>query len=107
MIRLPISLLLYALPVLGALAGNSTNAEPKVVNDLCAKLPGGWNCTVYQSNDVKVVPHGLGKPLFQVVASNTSLSVVMSTNASRPRMQSPVIPLYFYRHSEKADLMKI
>jgi hypothetical protein len=107
MIRLTISLLLCALPLWSTLADDSTKEEPQVVRDLRAKSPGGWNCTVYQGDDVKVVPHGLGKALFQVVASNTNLSFVKFPEAPRPTRQSPVIPLYFYRHSEKADIMKI
>ena len=89
-----------------AFAGDYTNVEPQIVQDIRGKLPAGWNCQAHKSNDVKVVPHGLGKPVFQVVASNTNLSFVMVTNASHRTMQSPVIPLYFYRHSEKASIMK-
>ena len=76
--KLAINLLLYALPLLAAFAGNSTNVEPQVVRDIRTRLPAGWNCTVYQSNDVKVVPHGLGNPVFQVVVANTNLSFVKS-----------------------------
>ncbi len=104
--KVAINLLLWAIPWLAAFAGDSTNVEPQVVRDIRTRLPVGWNCSFCQSKEVKLVPHGLGKPIFQVVAANTNLSFVKS---AVPRMtkQSPLIPLYFYRHSQKADLMKI
>ncbi len=101
-----INLLLGALPLLAAFTGDSTNVEPQVVRDIRAKLPAGWNCTFYKGKDVKSVPHGLEKPVFQVVATNTNLSFVKS-EVPRVTKRWPVIPLYFYRHSEKAGLMKI
>ncbi len=104
--KLALNLLLCAFPLSAAFAGDSTNVEPQVVRDIRARLPAGWNCVVYQAKDVKAVPHGLGKPVFQVVATNTNLSFVKS-EAPLLTKQSPVIPLYFYRHSEKADLMQI
>jgi hypothetical protein len=86
-----------------------TNIEPQVVRKIRAQLPAGWNCAMYQSNGVTAVPHGLGKPVFQVVTSNTNLSFsfVKFPDAPRPAMQSPIIPLYFYRHSDKVEIMKI
>lgn len=98
--------LLLSFPLLTAFAADSTNVEPQVVRDIRTRLPAGWDCLVYQASDVKAVPHGLGKPVFQVVATNANLSFVES-EAPRLIKRSPVIPLYFYRHSEKADLMKI
>lgn len=104
--KLAINLLLCALPLSAVFAGELTNFEPQVVRDIRTRLPTGWNCTVYQSNDVKVVPHGLGRPVFQVVVANTNLSFVKSEVPNLTK-QSPVIPLYFYRHGEKADVMRI
>jgi hypothetical protein len=90
-------------------AGDSTKVEPQVVRQIRAKLPAGWNCAMYQSDQVTAVPHGLGKPVFEVVTSNTnvSFSFVKFPNAPRPAMQSPIIPLYFYRHNDKLEVMKI
>jgi hypothetical protein len=82
--------------------------EPRVVRDIRNKLPAGWNCTVHRDDDITLVPLGLGKPFFQVVASNRNVSFVRDPDAPRgPKMQSPVIPLYFYRQTEKAEIMKI
>lgn len=104
--NLAIDLLLLALPSLVAFAGDSANVEAQVVREIRARLPAGWNCTVYQSKDLEKVPHGLGKPEFQVVAANTNFSFVKS-DVPRSTKQYPVVPLYFYRLSEKAELMKI
>jgi hypothetical protein len=70
------------------------------------KLPVGWDCTVLQGDDVKLVPHGLKQPLLQFVASNTNVSFVKDPGAPQGT-KSPVIPLYFYRQTEKAEIMKI
>ena len=101
-----INLLLGAIPLLAALTGDSTNVEPQIVRDIRAKLPAGWNCAFYKGKDVKLVPHGVDKPVFQVVATNTNLTFEKAL-LSRVTKQNPVIPLYFYRHGEKAGLMKI
>jgi hypothetical protein len=87
-------------------ADDSTNLQSRLVRDIRARLPAGWSCSVYPSSDVKALPHGLERPVFQVVTANTNLSFVKS-DVPRLVMQSPVIPLYFYQHSKKADIMKI
>jgi hypothetical protein len=93
--------------VCGAETMNFTDVEPRILHDIRARLPRGWNCSAYQGDAVKEVPHGLDKPVFQVVASNTNLAFLLSTNAPHPKMQNPIVPLYFYRHSEKAGIMKV
>ncbi len=99
--------LLCELPLLAAFGGDSTNVAPRVVRDIRANLPQGWSCVLHQNSDVQAAPHGLGKPFFQVVASNTNISFTKIPDAARPTTQSPVIPLYFYRLSEKPDIMKV
>lgn len=100
------SLRRHALPSLAVFVGNSSNVETQLVRNIRGRLPDGWNCTVYRSKDIQEVPHGLGKPEFEVVAVNTNVYFLKSEVPNLTK-QNPVVPLYFYRHSEKVELMKV
>jgi hypothetical protein len=88
-----------------ALAGESATAGPPLLRELRAKLPAGWSYTVYQGNEVKQVPHGMGKPVFEFIASNTNASFAKDPVAG-PAVQNPVVPLYFYPQALKPEIMK-
>jgi hypothetical protein len=88
----------------GRYAPVSGQTDPATVSVI--KLPTGWDCRMLQGDEVKLVPHGLKRPLFEFVASNTNVSFVKDPGSPQG-IKNPVIPLYFYRQADKAEIMKI
>jgi hypothetical protein len=81
-----------------------TDIYPNTVSVI--KLPTRWDCTVLQGDEVKLVPHGLKRPLFEFIASNTNVSFVKDPDAPKGT-KNPIIPLCFFRQTEKAEIMKV
>ncbi len=90
-----------------AAQGSAHEAEPAVIRDLRVQLPVGWECAARRGDAVKSVPHGLERPLFEWVASNTNVVFEGLQDTPNPARRSPVISLYFYPQAEKADVLKI
>jgi hypothetical protein len=81
--------------------------QPQLVRDLRAKLPAGWDCSVNRGEEVKLLLHGLGLPVFQVVIANNNISFALTPDVPDGPKRSPVIPLYFYPQADKASVMKV
>lgn len=87
-------------------AGDSKNVEPGILRELRAHLPPGWTFTVHQGDKTNFVPHGLEKPVFQIVAVNTNVSLQFPDAHKGSKALNALIPLCFYRQSEKPEILK-
>lgn len=101
------SLLLGIYAGLSAVAGEPVESPP-LVRALAAKLPTGWTCTVHPGGEVARIPHGLGKPVSQIVVANPDISFPRAQlTPVDPKSGSPIIPLYLYPQADKAQVMQV
>lgn len=89
-------------------ANEARDDEPKIVQDIRRQLPPDWECRFEPGWDTKYVPAGLHIPYFVVVITNQKVVIHTHHHPTRgPLEKKPVIPLCFYKITEKPAVLRI
>src|SRR5689334_5306972 len=76
--------------------------EPKLVREIRAGLPEGWECRFEMGANTKYVAAGMPKPEFVIVITNPKIVIDAHQHPTRGLLETkPVIPLCFYKIAEK------
>ena len=81
--------------------------EPKLVQEIRAVLPEGWECRFESGDGTKYVPVGLPKPDFVVIVANPKVVIAtFQTPKHGPVEVKPIIPLCFHRIDGKPMVLE-
>ncbi len=84
------------------------DGEPKLVQEIRAELPAGWECRFEPGDNTKYVASGMPRPEFVIVVTNPKVAIESRQYPTRDLLEAmPVIPLCFYAIKRKSLVQEI